>query len=206
MRRAMVVLVAAMAMVLAGCVLSGKSKAMPATPAAPQPPASAPAEPLSIPQTQADELPPRVPLDLEALRTAQPVQSAPQTEQKPAPSQPPAKPRVAGSSAPTVPVGPKPVDAAPPPPETARPAVQEVLRPDEQRQLQEDAHSNRADAAALLARARQRRLSAAESRKASDINQFLKQSEQAEKNGDMRKAEQFARNAAILAKELQGGR
>ena len=72
MTRATVVLVAALAIPLAGCAWSGKPKAA-VIPAPPQPAAPAPApEPLSIPQTRVD-LPPPQPLDPAAVVTAAPV-------------------------------------------------------------------------------------------------------------------------------------
>ena len=39
-----------------------------------------------------------------------------------------------------------------------------------------------------------------------EIDQFIKQSEDAETAGDMRKADQLAERAFVLAKELQSGK
>ena len=39
-----------------------------------------------------------------------------------------------------------------------------------------------------------------------DISQLVQQSDQAERNGDMRTADQFAERALILARELNAGK
>jgi hypothetical protein len=197
MKRLKVILVAAMAIPLAGCLLIGKPKALPAPPAPPQPAAPATPQELSIPQTQV-YLPPRQVPKNEAFNTAQAPEPAPEVEPKPAPPQP-HTPRAAPPQAP------KPVVETPPS-EPPRPPIQEILPPDEEKRLQHSAEGHRADTLALLAVARRRHLTARENQKVEDINQFLKQSEQAETGKDMRSADQLAERAHILAKELQGGR
>jgi hypothetical protein len=201
MRRLKVILVAAMAIPLAGCLLIGKPKALPAAPAPPQPVAPATPQELSIPQTDVD-LPPRQnDPDKKAFNTQAPVEPAPEVEPKPAPPQP-AQQHV--QHPPPV-QAPKPVVETPPA-EPSRPPIQEILPPDEEKRLQHSAEGHRAETGALLAVARRRHLTAKENQKVEDINQFLKQSEQAESNKDMRSADQLAERAYILAKELQGGR
>jgi hypothetical protein len=93
-----------------------------------------------------------------------------------------------------------------PAPEPARPPIQEILPADVAKQLQASAQKHQADARSLLAAAQRRLLSAGERRKVADIDQFLKQSEQAELSQDMRSADQLAERAYILAKELQSGK
>jgi hypothetical protein len=197
MRRLKVILVAAMAIQLAGCLLIGKPKPLPAAPAPPQPVAPATPPELSLPQTQV-YLPPRQKPDPDAFNTAQAPEPAPEVEPKPAPPQP-HTPRAAPPQAP------KPVIETPPS-EPPRPPIQEILPPDEEKRLQHSAEGHRTDTLALLAVARRRHLTARENQKVEDINQFLKQSEQAETSKDMRSADQLAERAYILAKELQGGR
>jgi hypothetical protein len=198
MRRLKIILVAALAIQLAGCLLSGKPKVAPAAPAPPQPVAPAPPpEPLSVPQTHVD-LPEPQAVDQKALATAPPVEPPPPVQQRPTPL--PKQPRT------TVPQT-RPVEPTPePPPETSRPPIQEILPADVQKQLQTSAQKHKADARALLAQARGRRLNANERTMVASITQFLTQSEQAEKTGDMRAADEFAEKAYLLAKELQSGK
>jgi hypothetical protein len=76
-----------------------------------------------------------------------------------------------------------------------------------EKQFEASAQKHKADTLALLAEAQRRgRLTATERRVIADINQFLKQSEQAEKDKDMRSADRLAERAYILAKELQNGK
>jgi hypothetical protein len=198
MRRAQVVLVAVMTIPLAGCLLSGKPKTVAATPAPPQPSAPAsPPEPLSIPQTRVD-LPDPQPVDPKALEPAQPVEA-------PAPAQvKPAAPATRGPNHPmNLPKTPDPLPSAEPE-QPARAPIQEIVAPDEQKVLRDRAHSHRADTQHLLAGAKPQTNN--QKRAATEINQFLKQSEQAENKGDMRLADQLAERAYILAKELQSGK
>lgn len=194
MRRAKVVLVAAMAISLAGCVLSGKPKTVAAAPAPPKPSAPAPPpEPLSIPQTRVD-LPAPQPVNPEALATAPPVEPAPPVPVKPA------QPAQRGNHT----AAPPPKPAEQPPADPPRQPIREILPADEQKHFQAHAEQRQADTRALLAGAKPR--SATERRMVGDINQFLKQSVQAEASGDMRSADQLAERAYILAKELQSGK
>jgi hypothetical protein len=192
MRRVEIILVAAMAVPLAGCALGGKPKPAPVVPAPPQPVAAAPApQPLSIPQTRVD-LPAPQPVDPEALVTATQLEPAPPAQPKPAPPvrRPPApQPRV-----------------DPPAPEPPRKPIQEVLPAEVQKQLQASAHRHKADIRVLLTEAQRRRLTADERSTVASVNQFVKLSDDAEKSGDMRSADQLAERAHILAKELQNGK
>lgn len=204
MTRAKIVLVALMTIPLAGCLLSGKPKTASATPAPPQPVAPAPpVEPLSIPQTQV-ELPAFQEVKSDALVTDPKVESAPPAP-KPVTQAPPKKSNAPSTS--------KPVDAAPPPdpapapePEALpiRPPIQEILPADAQKQLQASAHKHQADTLALLSAAKPH--TANQKRAKAEIDQFLKQSQQAETAGDMRTADQLAERAYVLAKELQSGK
>jgi hypothetical protein len=200
MRRVKVVLAAAMAISLAGCFLSGKPKTPPATPATPRPTPATPPEPLSIPQTQVT-LPPPQAVNPDALRTAPPVEQ-PAPREAAAPAVTPQRP--------SAPRNPPQVQAKPPEtpaePEPSRPPIQEILPAEEQRRLQHEAQDRRNQTGALVEAAARRGLSPRERRRVEDINQFVKQSEQAEKNGDMRSADLFAERALILARELQGGK
>jgi hypothetical protein len=201
MRRAKVFLVAVMTISLAGCVLSGKPKAVAAAPAPPQPAALAPpAEPLSIPQTQVD-LPAPQPVKPAALVTELPEQaSQPEPAKPPEPVKPP--PRNSSTTAPPK-TTPDPQPAADPI-EPARPPIREIVPPDEQKVLLERAHKNQAETQTLLAGVKPHTNN--QERAVAEINQFLKQSEQAESTGDMRLADQLAERAYILAKELQSGK
>jgi hypothetical protein len=199
MRRVKVILVAAMAISMAGCVLSGKPKPMPAPPAAPQPVAPAPPpQPLSIPQTSV-VLPTPQPVDPDALVTAQqPVTPPPPVQPKPTP------PTVRRSAPPPKPADPGPQQ--PPEPTFTRPPIQEILPPEEQRRLLTKAQSERSEAHSLLAQAQRHPLTADEKKTVASITQWLKLSDEAENSHDMRSAEELAARALILAKELQSGK
>jgi hypothetical protein len=200
MTRVQVVLVAVITIPLAGCVLSGKPKTVAATPAPPQRAAPAPPpEPLSIPQTQV-VLPAPQPVDLKALETTTPpVEPAPPAPVRPA--APPPRPRNPPANLPRTPDPPPPAAEPEQPP---RPPIQEMLSPDAQKQLRDSAHDHRDGARHLLAGAKIR--TANQKRAKTEIDQFLKQSEDAENTGDMRLADQLAERAHILAKELQSGK
>jgi hypothetical protein len=197
MRRAKAVLVAVMTIPLAGCLLNGKPKTVAAAPAPPRPAApTPPPEPLSIPQTNV-ELPPPQPVKPEALVTEPQVESAQPAHEKPSPA--PAKPRPPAAA-------PKPAEPQAPEaePEPARAPIQEILPADVLKQLRDSAHKYQADTRTLLAGVKPRTNN--QRRAAAEIEQFLKQSEEAENAGDMRLADQLAERAHILAKELQSGK
>jgi hypothetical protein len=194
MRRVEAILVAAMAFSLAGCVLGRKPKPVTAAPAPPQPVAAAPApQPLSIPQTHVD-LPAPQPVDPAALATAPPVEPPAPVQARPAPvpvrRQPAPQPKA---------------DPSPPEPSPARQPIQEVLPAEVQKQLQASAQRHKAEIRTLLAQAQRRSLTAAERSTVARVNQFVKLSDDAEKSGDMRSADELAERAHILARELQSG-
>jgi hypothetical protein len=198
-RRASIILVAALAIPLGGCILAGKPKATPPAPAPVKPAAPAPApEPLSTPQTDV-HLPPFQQVDPDALVPA-PAAAPPPPE----PTKPPAPLRQRqATTAPAKPVEPP---ATPPPEPAPRAPIQEILPADVLKQFQASAKNHRSETGKLLAQAHRRGLNPNEERVETDINQYLKQSQQAEDNKDMRAADEFAEKAYILAKELQGGK
>jgi type IV secretory pathway VirB10-like protein len=199
MRSAKIVFVATMTIPLAGCVLSGKPKSVAAVPTTPPTAAPAPPpEPLSIPQTHVD-LPAPQPVDPQALVTAPPVEPAPPPAQKPV-TPPPQRTAVRPANLPKA-----PEPAAEPEQQPARAPIQEILSPDQQKDYKERAHKYQADARSVLASPRPR-TSANQRRQEQEINNFLKQSEQAENTGDLRLALQLAERAYTLAKELQSGK
>ena len=93
-----------------------------------------------------------------------------------------------------------------PPPEPSRPPIQEILPADVQQQFRASVQRHRSEIAALLARAEHRRLNSEERNLRTSINQFVKLSTDAEKNGDWRSADQLAERAHVLAKALQNGK
>ena len=203
MKCAQLILIAAIIVPLAGCVLSGKPKPVAASPAPPQPAAPAtPPEPLSIPQTTV-ELPPAQTLNPEALNTQQP-EEAPQTQSKPpaTPKPPVPHPPNAGPTKP--PDTQQQAQPEQPVPEPARTPITEILSPDEQKDYKEKTHKFQSDTAAVLAGARPR--TANQRRQKEEINNFLKQSQDADEKGDLRTALQLAERAYTLAKELQSGK
>lgn len=200
MKPAKAILVASMAISLAGCMLRGSPKKVYAAPATPKPAVAAPAPPppaLSIPQTQA-ELPPPQPLSAEALATTLPP------EEGPAPATPAApKPVRRASQAPRVDPPTQQATVPVPPPEPERPPVQELVSADEQKQLLADAQRDRQDARHRLEQAAARHLNRQQQGWKKNIESLLTLSEDAEKRGDLRQARELAGRASVLAKELQ---
>jgi hypothetical protein len=199
MRRAKIVLVAILTIALAGCVLSGKPKTVSAPAVVPQPALPSPSpEKLSIPQTDV-QLPAPQAVPPGALATALPEQPAAPAPAKPTPPPPPQRTPSRGAPA-----------RAPDPPPAAEPEqpqrapIQEILSADEQKSYREKAHKNREDTHAVLLAAKPH--TANQRRQEQEINNFLKQSEQAENSGDLRLASQLAERAFTLAKELQSGK
>jgi len=173
------ILAAALLLGLAGCAARAKPAVTAAAPAAPAPPPQ-----LSIPQTQV-ELPRPQPLDPDALSTAPPAAAPPAANKPPQTTKRP---------------------ATPPPAEAVRPPIQEILSANEQQRLRGSAQEHRNQALQLVAQAHRRSLTAAEQALVTRINQFVKSSGDAEKNGDLRSADDLAARAHILAKELQNGK
>jgi hypothetical protein len=200
MRRILIILLAAITLILSGCVLNGKPKAVAAPAVVPQPAVAAPPpEPLSTPQTQV-QLPAPQPWNPDALNTAPPPEPTPQPTPKPA-QQTTRRP-------PPAPAAPKPVEPTveAPPVEPSRPPIQEILPADEQKRLQVSAQKHKEEVRALMAAAMRRRRTANENNTIKNITQLLKLSDQAENSGDMRSADEFAEKAYFLAKDLPSGK
>ena len=195
--------VTALALSLTGCVLGGKQQAAKNVPPAPAPtvapaPPPPPPAPLSIPQTHA-ELPTPQPVNPDALATQ--AVEAPATV---APSKPRGRPSPSAA---------KPVEAAAPaaaptapPPEPERGPIQEIVQPSDQAKLQNDAESRKREVRQRLEQNPKTKLTRQQRNLVDRIEGFLKVSEEAEKRGDMRKAYELAERAAVLARELPGGK
>jgi hypothetical protein len=149
------------------------------------------------------DLPPPQPLDPDSLKTEQPVDSAPPTPAKPPTPQQrtPQHPGGAPAASSKPPDPPQPTVAEPEQP--VRPQIQEILSADAEKQLRESAHNHRADTLKLVKGVKPKTEN--QIRTKAEIDQFIKQSEDAEAAGDMRKADQLAERAFVLAKELQSG-
>ena len=186
------IVAAALLVGLEGCAARAKPPVPAATPPAPTPPP----QQLSIPQTQV-ELPRPQPLDPDSLSTAPPA-AAPPAAAPPPTTKPPQTTRRQAA--------PPPKPDPPPPAETARPPIQEIIPANEQQQLRRSAQDHRSQALQLVAQAQRRSLSAAEQALVTRINQFVKSSSEAERNGELRSADDLAGRAHILAKELQSGK
>ncbi len=203
------IVAAAMAVILAGCVLKGKPPAAAAVPPAPKPvaaPAPAPAAPpppLSIPQTRA-ELPAPQPVSTEALATTEPP------GEPPAP--PPAPPKKGQrSSSPR----PKPAEAAAPanppavatpPAEPERAPIQEIIPAEDLNRLRASANARKEEIRQRLERLPRRGLTKEQRDVVDTIRSFVRLSDEAERSGDMRKANELAERGAVLAQGLPGGR
>jgi hypothetical protein len=192
-----VLLTALLSMVLAGCTLRGKPKAV-VPPIAPKPaatpaPAPAPPPPLSIPQTHV-ELPKPQPVDPAALV----VDITPrEPEPEPQTAVPTRSRRTTPASTPTPP-------AATPPPEAPRETFREMVSPSESKRLMDQALNRRREANQILDQLSKRStLTPAQKNVISTIRNFLTLSDEAEKHNDPRQADSFAERAQILAKELQ---
>jgi hypothetical protein len=197
--KAKAILTAILSIVLAGCSLRAKPKAVvpPATPkpAASPAPTPPPPAPLSIPQTNV-ALPKPQPVDPAAL-----VLETKPPEPEP-PSAPPARPRRTTQAAPTATPPPATVT---PPPEPPRETFQEVVSPVEAKRLLEQARTWRKEVRQILDQLGRRTLTPAEKNVVATIQSFLTLSEEAEKHSDPRQAVAHADRAHILAKELQSG-
>jgi hypothetical protein len=194
--KAKVLLTALLSMVLAGCTLRGKPKAV-LPPAAPQPaaipaPPPTPPPPLSIPQTRV-ELPKPQPVDPAALV----VETTPrEPEPEPQPTTPTRSRR-------TTPAATPPPVAAPAP-EPPRETFREMVSPTEAKRLLDQAQGRRREVAQILDQLGKRStLTPAQRNVMSTIKNFLVLSDEAEKHNDPRQADSFAERAQILAKELQ---
>jgi hypothetical protein len=194
--KAKVLLTALLSIVLAGCTLRGKPKAV-LPPAAPKPaatpaPPPAPPPPLSIPQTRV-ELPKAQPVDPAALV----VETTPrEPEPEPQPTAPSRTRRTAPAATPP--------PAAAPPPEAPRETFREMVPPTEAKRLLDQAIVRRREVAQILDQLNKRStLTPAQRNVMATIKNFLVLSDDAEKHNDPRQADSFAERAQILAKELQ---
>jgi hypothetical protein len=203
----------ALALLLGGCVLSGKQQpkasAVPPPPkspaAAPASTASTPQAPLSILQTVA-ELPPPQPISADALPTLKPVE-------EPVESQPVARPPVrrgpvAGppraDATPAVPAQPAPAPTAQE--EAVRPPITEILPPAEVKRLQESVEARKRDIKRVLDQTDPKRLNPAQLDLEARIRTLVQQSDEAGTRNDWRQADALAGQALTLVRELQGGR
>lgn len=80
------------------------------------------------------------------------------------------------------------------------------MPPDESRRIHDEIEKRKAEIAALLNRAKKRRLSAEERNSMERIRSFLSLSDEAAGRGDMRQAEALSERALVLARELQNER
>jgi hypothetical protein len=201
MKPAASILVASLALSLAGCLFRGTPKTAQAAPVTPKP-AVAPAPPpppppLSISQTHPD-LPAPQPISNEALAT---TDSQPE-EHAPAPAAP-KPPRTHTSQPPrTDPPAPAPTVGPTAPEPDVRPPVAPLVPADEKRQLQTDTQHDRQESTRLVERAGAR-LNRGQVQLKRSVESYLQLSSEAEKRGDLRQAREFAGRALLLAKELQ---
>ena len=202
MKHVAAILAAAMAISLAGCILKGKPAAVTATPVVPKPvspPAAplAPPVPLSISQPR-PELPSPQPLSTEALATTEP------SGEPPAPTPPP--PRVSKKGNPS-PSRAKPEATPPGPPVAAptepdpRPPIQEIVPTEDLNRLKASAGAHKA---AISRRLEQlpRSLTPEQKDVVDTIKSFVRLSDEAERGGDMRKANELAERGLVLAQGL----
>ena len=201
--------------VLLGLVLSACEMKTPRakTPPPPQPdsakaepaPESAPAEPLSIPQTQV-RLPSPQPIDPEALATPPVYVPAEQTQtskshrgskrQGPQPA-----------SAPS-PGKPETVETAdvPPATETPRPPIGPVLSDEERRRMTDDINARLKNVDQMLGRISALHPTEAEKASVERILSFQKLSREAVERGEIQPASALADRAVLLAQEVLHGR
>jgi hypothetical protein len=207
MRHSAAILAAAMAISLTGCVLRGKPKTTSAVPVAPKPveaaaPPSAPPAPLSIPQAH-PELPAPQPISAEALATTE-IPGEP-------PAPPPPPPRVSKKGNPP-PARPKPEATPPSPPVAAppepdpRPPIQEIVPAEDSNRLKDSADTHKREISRLLAQIPRRGLSTEQRNVVKTILSFVTLSDEAERGGDMRKANELAERGLVLAQGLPGAR
>jgi hypothetical protein len=208
MRRVEAILAAAMAFSLSGCVVGNKPQTVSAAPAPPKPvspPTPAPpTAPLSMPQTL-HELPPPQPLSAEAIASTEPQEEAPATPAlRPKPPRS-GQGRTTTASRTTDPVGPA-APSAPPAESEARPQIQEIVPAAELRRLQAEADKTKLEIRQRLQQVGRRRLTPKEQETKNSAVSLLRQSEEAQQQGDMRKASELANRSLLLVKLLPNGR
>jgi hypothetical protein len=209
MKHAEMVLAAAIALGLSGCVLRGKQvqKTAAAPPAPAVKPAAPPPQPLSIHQTQA-QLPEPQPISPAALATIQKPEPPPEVPQE-QPARPVRRPPRPAASAPKAETPPVPAQAPPaasvsPEPEQ-RPAVEEFVPASESKRLQDSANARKQEVRKALEQVKSRALTREQREEIGRIESFLQLSDEAEKKSDMRQADALAERGEILMRELQSG-
>jgi hypothetical protein len=205
MKRLELVLAIVIALTLSGCVLRGKQTAKTVSvPPAPVPavkPPSPPPQPLSIsqPHPPVSEAQAVSPEALATIQKLEPPVEAPSAQgartAHPAPA--PRKPETPPVQAQTPPA------PEPAPPEQQRPPVQELVSPAESKRLQDSAHSRRQEVTKALNQLQPQKLTTDQSTQTKRIRSFLDLSDEAEKRGDMRQADDLAERAQTLMRELQ---
>lgn len=213
MKQASFILGAPLALLLTGCVLSGKEQKqkVAAAPAPPKPASTAPAPsptpqaPLSIPQTVA-ELPAPQPISPDALATIKPPEE-PAEAQPTQRSRPPRTPVVAGPPRPEPPpVAAQPAPNPPPTEPQERAPIQVIIPPAESKRLQESADAKKREIKKVLDQSDPRKLNNAQRDLVQRIRTLVQQSDEAEGKNEMPQADALAGQAQILVRELQGGR
>ena len=199
-----------LALVLSACEMkTPRAK----TPPPPQPdsaraepaPESAPAEPLSIPQTQV-RLPSPQPIDPEALATPPVYVPADQSQTsktrrgnkrqgpQPASAAPPGKPETVETS------------DVPPVTETPRPPIGPVLSDEERRRMTEDIYARLKNVDQMLGRISALHPTETEKASVERILSFQKLSREAVERGEIQQASALADRAVLLAQEVLYGR
>jgi len=217
-------LAAVVVLSLSGCVIGKKPQTVAATPPPPTPavqtppPDPVPTAPLSTPQTQV-MLPKYQPLTQDAITSTQTAEEVPYTPPtsknskrgggRAAPQQSasaprpetPAQPAGTGASSPpaTLP------GVTPPAVEPDRPIVQEIVPAAESSRLQSETTRFKQEISQRLAKLRHR-LSVQQEDMRLQINTLVRQSDQAQQQGDPRKAYELASKGLVLAKALSDGR
>jgi hypothetical protein len=200
-----------MALVLSACEMKTLRAKTPPPPQpdsakAEPPPESAPAEPLSIPQTQV-RLPSPQPIDPDALATP-PVYV-------PAEQSPTSKTHHGGNKR----QGPQPASAAspgkpettetadaPPATETSRPPIGPVLSDEERRRMTEDIYARLKSVDQMLAKISTLHPKEEEKASVERILSFEKLSRDAVERGEIQQANALAERAVLLAEEVLHGR
>lgn len=216
MKEAKYIPAVALALLLSGCVLSGKQQPkVSAVPAPPKSPAATPASsastpqaPLSIPQTVA-ELPPPQPISEEAILTAKPLEEPADTQ--PGPRAPVRSrgqvlgPRV--DAPPSLPPQPAPAPPlAAPEQQVERPPITEILPDAEVKRLKDSVETRRREIKRVLDQVDSKRFSKEQRDLVARIHTLVQQSEDAATRNDWRQSDALAGQAITLVRELQGGR
>jgi hypothetical protein len=208
MRYLAVILAAAIAISLAGCVLKGKPATASAVPVVPKPaaapaPPPAPPPPLSVPQTH-PELPAPQPVSAEALATAE----LPGEPPAPPPAPPKAPRKGNASSARRNPEAapPTPAVVAPPAEPDPRPPIQEIVPAEDLTRLKASADAHKLEIRNLLEQLPRRGQTTEQKAAVDTIRSFVRLSDEAERSGDMRKANELAERGLVLAQGLRGAR